>query len=455
MTRALRWPAVALIILIAVASLPLQKPAEEKPDAESPAAGRWQRVQKMMQGYVDRRDIAGAVVLIQHRGKPAYYEAFGKADLEAKTPMSRDAIFRLASLTKPITSAGVLLLAEEGKLRLDDPVAKHLPAFADRTVLVSNKETGGTGYRLVKADRPLTIRHLLTHTSGIIYCFSGRPFLANLYVKAGVSDGLIETDETVGDNVKRIATLPLLHQPGTAWEYGLNTDVLARLIEVVSGKPLDEFCRERIFQPLQMPDTAFLVPKEKRSRLATLYLYAPNDRKLLRRAGIGALELGGFIYSATFATADKNRYRSGGGGLNSTARDYGRFLQMLLNRGELDGKRFLQPESVAEMTSNQIGELRTYLPVHGDGFGFGLGIVTGREKPASPAPPGSCSWGGIFNTFFWVDPHRQLIGIVLSQLIPYNHLPLWKDFQRKVYEDLDSERPEKEKALSKRDGPFG
>ncbi|HTU90209.1 MAG TPA: PQQ-dependent sugar dehydrogenase, partial [Gemmataceae bacterium] len=311
---------------------------------------------------------------------------------------------------------------------------------------VPNKKNGGKGYRLVKADRAITIRHLLTHTSGIIYRFSGRPFLAKMYADAGVSDGLVETEGTISDNVKRIAKLPLLHQPGTAWEYGLSTDVLGRVVEVASGKALDEFFRERIFKPLQMRDTAFVVPKEKRSRLATLY--TPDDKKTIRRAGDGRLRFGPLIYSATFSTADNSRYYSAGGGLTSTARDYGRFLQMLLNRGELDGKRLLEPETVDRMTRNQLGDMVAPFSIHGDGFGYGFGVVTGREKPASPASLGSYSWGGIFHTFFWVDPRRQLIGIVLTQLYPFAHLTLWKDFQAKVYEDLGSERDSKKAPAS-------
>jgi putative heme-binding domain-containing protein len=438
MTQAIRLPIIVLSILMAIHSLPAREPAKPKPDAPRPAAERWERVHKLIQEHLDKHQIAGAVVLVQQRGKPIYHEAFGKADVGSETPMTRDAIFRIASMTKPITSVAVLMLVEEGKLRLDDPLSKHLPEFKDMTVLVPTKEGGDKGYRLVNVDRPITIRHLLTHTSGITYRFSGRPHLGKLYAEADVSDGLVETAGTIGENAKRLAKLPLLHQPGSAWEYGLNTDVLGRVIEVASGKTLDAFFRERIFQPLQMHDTGFLVPKEKRSRLAALY--TPNDRKTIRRVGSEPIHAGSLLYSSTYQTADDNRYYSGGAGLVSTARDYGRFLQMLLNRGELDGKRLLKPETVDQMTRNQIGDKRVPFSIHGDGFGYGFGVVTGREKPASPASVGSYSWGGIFNTFFWVDPRRQLIGIVLTQLYPFDHLTLWKDFQFKVYEELGNEQ---------------
>jgi CubicO group peptidase (beta-lactamase class C family) len=442
MVRAIRLPAMALFVWMAVCSPPVQETAKDKPDAARPAAGRWGRVRKLIQDHVDRREIAGAVVLVQQRGKPVCYEAFGMADVEAKAPMTRDAIFRIASMTKPIASVAVMMLIEEGKLHLDDPLSKHLPEFTDMKVLVPSKEgDGDKGYRLVKADRAITIRHLLTHTSGIIYRFSVRPHLAKLYAEAGVSDGLAETEGTIGENVKRIAKLPLLHQPGSAWEYGLSTDVLGRVVEVVSGKSLDEFFRERVFKPLRMDDTAFLVPKEKRSRLAALY--TPDEEKTIRRVANGPIQAGSLIYSATYSTVDTNRYYSGGGGLASTARDYGRFLLMLLNRGELDGKRLLKPETVDQMTRNQIGDLRIPFVIHGDGFGYGFGIVTGREDPASPASVGSYSWGGVFHTFFWVDPQRQLIGLVLTQLYPFSHLTLWNEFQAKVYEELGGEQEEK------------
>lgn len=446
MARVIRLQALALFAFMAACSPPAQQPAKDRPDAVRAAAGRWGRVRKLIQDHVDRREIAGAVVLIQHHGKPVCYEAFGMADVENKTPMTRDAIFRIASMTKPITSTAVLMLVEEGKLRLDDPLSKHLPEFANRTVLVpSKKGDGDKGYRLVKADRAITIRHLLTHTSGITYRFNDRPHLAKLYAKAGVSDGLAETEGTIGDNVKRIAELPLLHQPGAAWEYGLSTDVLGRVIEVASGQSLDTFLRERIFKPLRMDDTTFLVPKEKRSRLAALY--TPDHGKKIRRVADRPIQAGALVYSATYPTADSHRYYSGGGGLTSTAHDYARFLQMLLNHGELDGKRLLKSETVDRMTHNQIGERRIPFVIHGDGFGYGFGIVTGREFPASPASVGSCSWGGIFHTFFWVDPHRQLIGLVLTQLYPFSHLTLWHEFQARVYEDLGSEPNEKKPAV--------
>jgi putative heme-binding domain-containing protein len=423
-----------------------------KPKVVTPATGRWERLPKLLQDYVDRQDIAGGVILVLHKGKPVCFEAVGMADKETKTPMARDAIFRIASMSKPITSVAVMMLVEDGKIRLDDSLEKYLPEFKDMTVLVLTKGDNEKPYQLARADHAITIRNLLTHTSGITYRMSDLPHLGKLYAEAGISDGLVEKAGTVGDNVARLAKLPLIHQPGTAWEYGLSTDILGRVIEVVSGKSLGDFFRTRIFEPLRMQDTGFIVPKDKRSRFVALY--TPGEKKTIRRIGEGAITVGSTIYSATYSTADDNRYQSGGAGLASTAADYGRFLQMMLKGGELDGKRLLKPETVDQMTHNQIGDLHGAFTIHGDGFGYGFGVVTGREKPASPAPKGSYSWGGIFNTFFWVDPKEQLVGIVMTQLHPFGHLTLWKDFQEKVYQNLTkSDGPVKEPSGKGKDVP--
>jgi putative heme-binding domain-containing protein len=422
-----------LALWITFGAVLAQEQDKDKPGAASSANGRWERLPKLLQDYVDRQEIAGGVILVLHKGKPVCFEAVGMANKEAKTPMARDAIFRIASMTKPLTSVAVMKLVEDGKIRLDDPLEKYLPEFKDMKVLVPKEDTD-KAYQLTKADHAITIRNLLTHISGITYRMSDRPHLRKLYAAAGISDGLVEKAGTVGDNIARLSKLPLLHQPGTAWEYGLSTDILGRVIEVVSGKTLGEFFRSRIFEPLRMQDTGFIISKEKRSRLAALY--TPDENKTIRRIGEGSVTVGSTIYSATYSTADDNRYQSGGAGLASTAADYGRFLQMMLNGGELDGKRLLKMETVDQMTHNQIGDLHGAFTVHGDGFGYGFGVVTGREKPASPASKGSYSWGGIFNTFFWVDPKEQLVGIVMTQLHPFGHLTLWKDFQEKVYQSI-------------------
>ena len=266
--------------------------------------------------------------------------------------------------------------------------------------------------------------------------------LGKLYAEAGVVDGLCEAPGTVGENVGRLAKLPLLHEPGSAWEYGLSVDVLGRVVEVVSGQDLDQFFRERIFKPLLMEDTFFVVPEAKRQRLSTLY--TPGPDKMIRRVGGGPVVAGPLTYSATYSTNSGSKYFSGGAGLCSTLGDYARFLQMLVNRGELDGARLLKPATVDLMTRNHIGDLRIAFPNHGDGFGFGFGVLTERGKTEAfrreayndVATVGTFSWGGIFNTYFWADPERQMIGILMTQIYPSDHLKLPEELKRLAYEAM-------------------
>jgi CubicO group peptidase (beta-lactamase class C family) len=388
---------------------------------------------------VEQRQIAGGAALVARRGKIVHLAKVGMQDAEARVPISEATIYRIASMTKPITSVAAMMLVEEGKLGLDDPVAKYVPEFERVRVLAKDARPDQPLANITAAAAsPPTIRQLLTHTSGITYGFWDRPILSKLYREAGVSDGLAETPGTMADNVRKLAGLPLLFQPGTAWEYGLNTDVLGRVVEVASGQTLDEFFQRRIFQPLAMRDTHFVLPAEKRSRLAALY--APDESKRIRRVGEGpqtlATAIGTVRYSATYPLADKSQYYSGGAGLVTTLGDYARFLQMLLGGGELDGRRLLKAETVAAMTRNQVGELALAIPNHGDKFGLGFGVATPASKPAEVASIGSYSWGGIFYTYFLVDPEKELIAICATQIFPFDHLTLHDDFKRAVYSAL-------------------
>jgi hypothetical protein len=259
--------------------------------------------------------------------------------------------------------------------------------------------------------------------------------LGPLYQQAKISDGLAPTDATLDENVRRLAGLPLKFQPGSAWEYSLSADVLGRVIEVISGKSLDGFFRERIFQPLGMNDSYFTVPNEKRNRLATLY--GPATDKRIQEVRDDPAHVGTLAFSPSFAYSPKV-YFSGGAGLCSTAPDYARFLQMLLNKGELDTKRLLKPETVEQMTRNQIGDLKISFNGHGSGYGYGIGIVTAADKGNEAASMGTFSWGGIFNTYFWVDPEKQMVGILMTQLYPYDQLSLRDDFKCLSYEALVS-----------------
>jgi CubicO group peptidase (beta-lactamase class C family) len=382
-------------------------------------------VRKLLEDAVARKQIAGAAALVSHRGKVILDAAVGMRDAEAKKPMTTDTIFRIASMTKPITSAAVMMLVDDGKIALTDPLSKYVPQFRNPSVLVKGELNGKTVWTTRQAKREITIHDLLTHTSGISYRFLNRPHLAELYVKAGISDGISDTPGTMADNVKKLAALPLLQEPGAGFEYGLNTDVLGRVVEVASGKTLDEFFRERIFVPLKMTDSHFLLPKAKRDRLAAVY--TPNKDGTIRPLGDKPVTNGPLVYSATYPIRDAGRYHSGGGGLVSTTGDYHRFLRMMLNKGELDGKRVLKAETVAKMTTDQIGK-------GGMKFGYGFAVVAAEPKgPGQSA--GSYTWGGFFYTYFWVDPKQEVIGVLMTQLHP-SGLKLNQEFVQQVYRGL-------------------
>ncbi len=382
-----------------------------------------------------RKDVvAGAVALVARHGEIAFLEAVGSQDRAANVPMSPDSIFRVCSMTKPVTSVAAMILVEEGKLRLEDPVSKYIPEFKEAKVAKPAAPAAAVApetYTLVPAGREVTLFHLLTHTSGLIYTFGGLEPLSSLYRKAGVSDGLVETDSTNEDNARRLAAQPLLFQPGSSWGYGLSTDVLGRVVEVASGMTLEEFFEARIFGPLGMKDTHFRVPPEKLPRLATVYRPAADDK--LERQPDGPLPLGASQYSSTYPYTGPGKLFSGGAGLVSTVPDYFRFCLMLRNHGELNGVRILEKETVAKMTSDQIRPLEPIFKSHGDGFGLGFGVVTEAGKDAGYGSPGTFSWGGFYYTYFWVDPKKDLIGIVMSQLYPWGKRTLWDDFRRSVY----------------------
>ena len=360
------------------------------------AAERLAGLKPALQARVDAGKSPGGVVLVMRRGKVAYLEPFGFRDLAAKAPMAEDTIFAIASMTKPITCAAAMTLLERGQLGLDDPVAKYLPELAGLRVLGDAKDDTEAALATVPAKRPITVRDLMSHTSGFAY---GGPLAADArlgraYDQAGVMGPGVTT---LAEQVARLATLPLAHQPGERWTYGHSHDVLGRVIEVASGKRFDEYLRERIFDPLDLRDTSFLVPEAKRDRVATVYIkgLAGGLSPMPRSYGSATL----------FA---------GGHGLFSTARDYARFAQMLLNGGELDGVRVLQPGTVAAMTTNQIGANRA-LVLFKYGLGFGLEL---RAAPGGGRVVDRYFWGGILSTTFWVDPRHEVVAVLMTQVLP-------------------------------------
>lgn len=397
------------------------------------SSAKLKRLDALLQDAVDRHEIAGGVALLARRGRIGHLSAIGWRDAEAKTPMTPDTLFRIASMTKPITSTAIMMLVEEGKLRLDDPVSKYIPEF--RSTMVGVPTWIGWTVQRVPAMREITIRDLLTHTSGLTYRLWGIQPWATLYRMAGISDGLAHTPGTCRENVRRLAAQPLLFQPGSFWGYGLSSDVLGVVIEAVSGQDLATFFRERIFEVLHMHDTFFFVPAQKRSRMSALYMRDVDGKR--QRVGDEPLTVGELHFSAKSPCDADGRYFSGGAGLVSTAPDYVRFLQMLRNGGELDGVRLLQAETIEEMTKNQIGYLHMYIPQYGDRYGYGFGVRTEAGSNGDAASFGSYAWGGVFHTYFWVDPKRDLIGVMMLQLFALGDLPLWQEFKHRAYDCLD------------------
>ncbi|MEX2582272.1 MAG: serine hydrolase domain-containing protein [Gemmatimonadota bacterium] len=407
---------VVLTTAAATQALPSIEPSRVGMSGE-----RLDRLEQVIGEYVENEALPGAVSLVARRGGVAHLEAYGYADREAGERMEADAIFRLASMTKPVTSVAVMMLYEEGKFRLNDPVSRYLPELGDLEVLeITDTLTGAS--RLVPA-RPITIRHLLTHSSGITYRFLAemnpsyrQRHFSEMYRDVGIADGLSEHPATLQDLVESLGQVPLMHQPGAAFSYGLSVDVLGRLVEVLSGMSFDEFLRTRLFEPLGMEDTYFYLPEDKASRLVALYSPSPGGGLVEEE---GRVDLTHLSYSATYPIGDQRTYFPGGAGLSSTARDYARFLQMLLNGGELDGARILSPLTIEVMTSDHLGSTPTGMVGPGSG-GFGLGFaVTGPpNRGGELTSEGSYYWSGFFNTSFWVDPQQELFGILLTNVYP-------------------------------------
>lgn len=370
-------------------------------------------VDAVLSGAVARGEIPGVVAIAATRSGVIYQSAFGVADLPARRPLLPDSIFRIASMTKPVTSAALMQLVEAGRLRLDDPAAKYLPELADVTVFERFDARTGA-YAVRPAKQAITVRHLLTHTAGFGYPFTS----------------LVVRDFKPRDG-EQYAVGPLLFEPGEGWTYGTNTDWVGRLVEVISGRPLETYFRERIFTPLGMGETFYNVPEDKRARVVTVH----------RRTGDGTFTVEPVQPPLT------NPRPIGGGGLSSTAADYIRFLRMVLNGGALDGARVLSSDTVALMARNHIGSLgpalKTALPDRSGDFPFGPGdkwglgfLITGAQQPGKRSP-GSLSWGGINNTYFWVDPARGVAGVILFQFLPFadaRALAVHDAFERAIYQ---------------------
>ncbi|HYW04994.1 MAG TPA: serine hydrolase domain-containing protein [Gammaproteobacteria bacterium] len=412
------------------------------------SAQRLQRISVWMQDQVDRRRLAGLSVAVHRHGGTAFFDTAGDMDREAGKPVDADTIFRIYSMTKPVTSVAAMMLYERGLFQLDDPLAWYLPEFRDMQVLIGGDADDP---RLRAARQPITIRHLMTHTSGLTYGFMRATAVDALYRRARVDFPSSDGPDLAG-TVRRLAELPLLCEPGSEWNYSVSTDVLGRLVEVLSGQSLDAFFRERILEPLEMRDTAFGVPPGKIERLAALYepedspglggvgtagperaAHPPQDR------GLKLLEAPG---RSRFAAPV--RLFSGGGGLTSTMGDYLRFCRMLLGGGELDGARLLSPRTVAYMSRNHLpGDMASMgqprfseMPYEGIGFGLGFSVVLDPARAQTLGTAGEYAWGGAASTAFWVDPEEDLCVVLMTQLLPSSTYPLRRELRVLTYQSI-------------------
>ena len=373
------------------------------PEEVGVSAERLERIRPVMQDYVDDGHIAGFLTAVARRGKIVHFETIGMRDIENNKPIEADTIFRIHSMSKPITSVAVMMLYEEGHFQLDTPVSDFIPEFKNMEVYNEDQT------EISDAKKEVTIKHLLTHTAGLTYGWGGEP-VDKRYREAN----MFERGATLADMAKKLSAIPLVHEPGERWTYGVSTDVLGYLVEVVSGMPFEEFLQTRLFKPLGMVDTAFSVPLEKLDRFAALYelnkeggmkgdkgkekkMDGDKDRKM---------RLERVEKDPPLKNGEIRFFPGGGGALVSTAPDYMRFCQMLLNGGELEGVRILKAETVERMR----------YPHHDDWFGLGFAIVNDKESKDTPESIGSYSWGGAAGTIFWIDPEKELIGLLMTQI---------------------------------------
>ena len=384
---------------------------------------RLKSIDTLLNEYINKHWVTGAVTLVVKDNQLIQYKGYGYSDVDTKKPMQHDAIFRIMSQTKAITSVGIMILYEQGKLLLDEPIADFIPEFKNQIVL-DKFNAEDTTYTTVPAKRDITFRDLLTHTSGIDYTDIGSATGNAIYTKAGIPSGLGYFNASLLDKMKALAKLPLLFQPGEKWQYGLSTDLLGCLIEVISGMTLDDFFRKNIFEPLGMKDTYFNLPSSKANRLAAVYT-EDSLHHIIK-------------WSHTFRHIDPDyptmntHYFSGGAGLSSTAFDYAIFLQMLLNGGTYNGHQILSPRTVEMMTSGQLDFLFNGM----NNFGLGFEIASEKSAARNPFSEGTFSWGGYFGTTYWADPKVHLVCLIMTQHTPNSHYDLTTKFESLVYASL-------------------
>ena len=421
-----RWnhPAALLAAIFVCAVAAAQDLPKASPESVGLSSERLNVIGTTVQREIDQKHIAGAVTLVMRHGQVVWLKAQGARDREAAKPMQTDSIFRICSMSKAITSLAVMMLYEDGRFLLDDPVSKYIPEFKNPKVLV--KPASGAPYT-IPAAREITIRNLLTHTSGLTYTWNAD--LGQMYKDAHVADGLSPYDGTIGDSVKRLAGLPLLFNPGERFEYSLGLDVLGYLVEVVSGMPFDQFLRTRIFEPLGMHDTFFYVPDNKLDRVATAYWW--DDKAGLKRFPDSPVVEGTFSYTADYPYHGPRKLFSGGGGLSSTAPDYARFCQLMLNGGKAGNVRLIGRKTVELMTHDQLGKIGP-----DQAFGLGFGIEGVKTPLAELGSVGEYTWGGFFYTEFHIDLKEDMITVFMAQLHPTGGLTLERIFQVLAYQAI-------------------
>ena len=390
----------------------------DQPDAVGMSSARLARIAPAMQRYIDAELTPGVITAVMRHGKLIHYKAQGHMDVASAKPMREDAIFRIASMTKPIASVALMMLWEEGRFQLRDPVSKFIPEFAAAQVSTTADASGTTG-ELVTPKRPIQIRDMLTHTAGLANNYSGN-------VAAYRQAMNTPRPKSNAEQIKRLAALPLNYHPGEEWQYSAATNVVGHLVEIISGQSLDEFLRQRIFEPLQMPDTHFYLDNTKGGRLTTQY--TPDENNKIKAQDPGSKQ-------SRWITSPRNLF-SGAGGLVSTVRDYLRFQQAMLNGGEIDGNRILAPSTVSLMLENHTGDLPLWLPGPGMGFGLGYGVVVDRGAAATPLSEGAGYWGGAYCTLSWIDPEQNLVGVLMTQVRPYSHINIRQDFQVLTYQAI-------------------
>jgi CubicO group peptidase (beta-lactamase class C family) len=401
-----------------------------KPEEVGLSAARLGRINDHLRRYIDAGKLAGTLTLVARRGKIAYFEPQGHLEIERKRRVTPDSIFRIYSMTKPIASVGLMMLWEQGRLQLDDPVHRFIPSWRDQRVFVGGNHPA---WKTTPVERPMTVRDLLSHTSGLTYGFMERTNVDAAYRKLGVAD-MLRRGYTTREMVEELATLPLEFSPGTRWNYSVSTDVVGHLIELISGQRLDAYLREHVLQPLGMADTSFLITEEQTSRFAANYQRQVDDSLRL-------------IDAPATSTYRDRAFLSGGGGLVSTAHDYFRFASMMLNKGELDGIRLLGRKTIELMTMNHLPDgqdltnlalpgMFTETAYAGVGFGLGFSVMQSPTRAQIAGTPGEFAWGGAAGTAFWIDPGEQLIAVFMTQIMqmglpaPY---PLRRELRTLVY----------------------